>query len=220
MNGQDLDLASTQLIDLACASIERGLDYAWSPEPPELARRAELELPGTCFVTLSTLAHGLRGCRGALEAQRSLAADVWHNAFASAFDDPRFLPVERDEFEDLTVEVSVLSELRPLEVSSEAELLAVLVPHRDGVVLGHRGRRATFLPKVWELVPSPREFVAELKQKAGLRRDFWARDVAIWTYTTEIAQGSARDYGARARGSQGIAPTLAVVDEERGVDRF
>jgi AMMECR1 domain-containing protein len=112
----------------------------------------------------------------------------------------------------------VLSELRPLEVSSEEELLAALVPHRDGVVLSALGRRATFLPKVWEHVPSPRRFLDELKGKAGLRRDFWAPNVAIWTYTTDIATGSVRDYRARSGLSQRVAATIAGVDDERTVD--
>jgi len=200
--------SSAALIDLACASIERGLDDAWRPMPPLAPRAAELEAIGASFVTLSTEADGLRGCRGALEAHRSLAADVWQNAHASAFDDPRFMPVERGEFDDLIVEVSVLSEPRRLPVASEEDLLAALVPDRDGVVLGFRGHRATFLPKVWEHVPSPRRFIAELKAKAGLPRDFWSRDVAIWTYETEILAGTVRDYRVRSEGGASAATDL------------
>ena len=189
--------AAPHLVDLACQSIERGLGEAWSPAPPCAARTPALDVRAACFVTLSSAAHGLRGCCGTLEAHRSLVADVWHNAHASAFDDPRFLPLERDEFDDLVVEISVLSAPRPLAVASQEALLANLVPHRDGVVIGFRGRRATFLPKVWQHVSDPRQFVAELKAKAGLARGFWSSDVAIWTYRTECIAGTVQDYRER-----------------------
>jgi AMMECR1 domain-containing protein len=46
--------------------------------------------------------------------------------------------------------------------------------------------RATFLPKVWEHVAGPRDFLRRLKEKAGLAADFWAPDVEVWRYETEL----------------------------------
>jgi AMMECR1 domain-containing protein len=46
--------------------------------------------------------------------------------------------------------------------------------------------RATFLPKVWEQLPEPRVFLQHLKQKAGWPADFWAPDVEVWRYGTDI----------------------------------
>jgi AmmeMemoRadiSam system protein A len=173
------------LIGLARRSIRRGLAApdAGVPEladcPPEaLAERA-------CFVTLTTGADELRGCRGTIDAHRTLAADVWHNAWASAFDDPRFSPVTAAHLQDLVIDISVLSPLEPVKVSSEEELRQKLVPRCDGLVLAWRGRRATFLPKVWELLPEPGDFLAHLKAKAGLPRAFWARDIEIYRYRVE-----------------------------------
>ena len=65
-------------------------------------------------------------------------------------------------------------------------MLLELVPGRDGLVLEWRGMRATFLPKVWEHVAGPRDFLRRLKEKAGLSADFWAADVQLWRYETEI----------------------------------
>ncbi|MDZ7652956.1 MAG: AMMECR1 domain-containing protein [Burkholderiaceae bacterium] len=45
--------------------------------------------------------------------------------------------------------------------------------------------RGTFLPQVWENLPTPREFVAHLKRKAGLPPDFWSSDLSISRYTVE-----------------------------------
>jgi len=179
------------LVPLAGRSIEHGLTN------PTVGRLdlgevpAQLLAPGATFITLSTEAEGLRGCRGVIEARRPLALDVWHNAYASAFDDPRFPPVTADEFADLVVEISVLSELEPLFVANEEELRRVLVPDRDGVVLTWRNRRATFLPKVWEHLPDVREFIAQLKTKAGMPRDFWSPEIDVDVYTAELVSGGA-----------------------------
>ena len=64
-------------------------------------------------------------------------------------------------------------------------MLAQLRPHVDGIIFEYGGRRATFLPQVWESLPDPREFVAQLKIKAGMARDFWVPGVQVSRYTVE-----------------------------------
>ena len=54
------------------------------------------------------------------------------------------------------------------EVITEAELLALIEPGVDGLIVQLNDRRATFLPQVWESIPDKRRFVAELVAKAGL----------------------------------------------------
>jgi AmmeMemoRadiSam system protein A len=173
------------LIGLARRSIRSGLRSASAGEPELTGCPLEAFAERACFVTLTTAAEGLRGCRGTIEARRTLAADVWHNAWASAFDDPRFAPVTAAQLDELEVEISVLSPLEPVSVASEEELRRALVPRCDGLVLAWRGHRATFLPKVWELLPDPREFLAQLKLKAGLPQAFWARDIEIYRYRVQ-----------------------------------
>ena len=64
----------------------------------------------------------------------------------------------------------------------EQALLAQLRPGIDGVVLEFARSRATFLPQVWDALPEPTEFLAELKRKAGLPIDFWSATVHISRY--------------------------------------
>jgi AmmeMemoRadiSam system protein A len=125
-----------------------------------------------------------------LEPVRALGDDVWHNAFASAFDDPRFPPLAPTEFAALEIEISVLSPLEPLAVASEEELRQTLVPGRDGVVLSLGRQRATFLPKVWESLSDVGDFLGELKRKAGLPRGYWSPEVRIEIYRTERFAGT------------------------------
>jgi AmmeMemoRadiSam system protein A len=143
-----------------------------------------LNEPGAVFVTLTR--HGeLRGCIGSLEAHRSLLDDVQSNARAAAFKDPRFPPLSRAELPGTRVEVSILSPAESMRFSSEADALAQLRPGIDGVILEHGWHRATFLPQVWEQLPEPRQFMANLKHKAGLATDFWADDLSLSRYQVE-----------------------------------
>jgi AmmeMemoRadiSam system protein A len=140
--------------------------------------------PGATFVTLKVDGE-LRGCVGSLQPRRPLGEDVRANAQAAAFDDPRFPPLARTEFDALEVEVSVLSASAPIVVTSERELHAQLRPGIDGVTLQWGCGRATFLPQVWDILPDPREFLSHLKCKAGLPLDFWSDELAISRYTVE-----------------------------------
>jgi AmmeMemoRadiSam system protein A len=180
-------LASTQraeLHELARASIELALrqgelvPYTGEVHDPLLNR------PSASFVTLR-VGEDLRGCCGTIEPSLPLGEDVWNNAWASAFADPRFPPLTRDEWPATNLQISVLSEPERLDVRSEAELLEVLRPGRDGLILQFGSRRSTFLPAVWEQLPEPVRFVRHLKMKAGWPIDFWRPDMEAWRYTTE-----------------------------------
>lgn len=173
-----------ELHELARASIELALQqgqlvpYAGGPNDPLLNR------PSASFVTLR-VGEELRGCCGTIEPSRPLSEDVWNNAWASAFADPRFPPLTSQEWSATNVQISVLSDPERLEVRSEVELLEVLRPGRDGLILQFGQRRSTFLPAVWEQLPEPLHFVRHLKLKAGWPADFWPPDMEAWRYTTE-----------------------------------
>ena len=148
------------------------------------ADAAWLDSPGACFVTLMQ-GGGLRGCIGSLEAERPLRVDVAANARAAAFRDPRFQPLTLQDYAGVHIEVSLLSPALPLQFDSEQHALAQLRPGIDGIVLEYRRQCSTFLPQVWEQLEEPQRFMAALKQKAGLRADFWHADVKLSRYSVE-----------------------------------
>jgi AmmeMemoRadiSam system protein A len=155
--------AGAELLRLARRAIEDRLFGNSQAAAPA----AWLRQPGASFVTL--LKDGeLRGCIGSLEAARPLALDVAGNAFAAAFRDPRFPALAADEWPQCEVEVSLLSSPRRLAFADEAGLLSAIEAGVDGLILEADGRRATFLPQVWERVPDKRAFLDELKRKAGI----------------------------------------------------
>ncbi len=173
----DAEKGST-LLKLARSEIASKLGH----EVPSPAQAGWLAEPGASFVTLTRQGE-LRGCIGTLEAHRPLGLDVRENAVAAAFRDPRFMPLSRAEFDDIRVEVSVLSPAEALAVDDEVAALAALRPNVDGVVFEYRHFRSTFLPQVWEQLPEPAGFLAHLKRKAGLPMDFWAEGVRLSRYT-------------------------------------
>lgn len=144
--------------------------------------RSWLHKPGACFVTL-TQQGLLRGCIGSLEAHRRLIDDVQANAVAAASSDWRFAPLRRDELADTRIEVSLLSATEPLIAASERQALEQLRPGLDGLLLEYRQQRSTFLPQVWESLPDPADFLAQLKRKAGLPADFWHADMRLARYS-------------------------------------
>lgn len=148
--------------------------------PPPCAGR--LAAPGASFVTLRGGDGALRGCIGSLEPCRPLAEDVAANTRAAARDDLRFDPVGVDELARLTFEISLLSALSPLAVATRRELVAALRPGVDGLLLDDGDRRATFLPGVWEQLPEPELFVAQLELKAGLPPGAFPRTLRAWRY--------------------------------------
>jgi AmmeMemoRadiSam system protein A len=172
-----MDALGTALLVRARNAIGAKFGEPPVPEPDH----PDLRQPGATFVTLTQQGE-LRGCIGSLEARRPLEDDVRENAQAAAFRDPRFPPLGREELAVTRVEVSLLTPARPMSFTDEADALGQLRPGVDGVILEHGGRRGTFLPQVWESLPEPKQFMAHLKNKAGLPADFWAPGVKLYRY--------------------------------------
>jgi AmmeMemoRadiSam system protein A len=160
--------AGSTLLEIARGSILNGLGL--NSVPAKRNHLPWLLQHAATFVTL-TMDGALRGCIGSLSATRPLGEDVASNARAAAFQDPRFPKLKREEWPRCRVEVSLLSAPKPIAFADEAELLAQIRPGEDGLILEADGKRATFLPQVWEGLPDKRQFLGELMKKAGLPPD-------------------------------------------------
>jgi AmmeMemoRadiSam system protein A len=180
-----LDAAQRRiLLDTARASIAFGLAHGRPLNVHPAEYPAPLKALLASFVTLHE-AGQLRGCIGHLEAHQPLIVDVAENAYAAAFRDPRFPPLQAQELPAVQIHVSVLGEPQPLAFASEADLLAQLRPGVDGLILQDGRHRGTFLPSVWETLADPGEFLTHLKIKAGLAPNHWSDTLQVARYTTE-----------------------------------
>lgn len=155
------------LLALARNSIHHGLEHGVPLVIEPSGFSPALGALRCTFVTLKK--HGtLRGCIGALQPEVPLVIDTANHAFAAAFRDPRFPRLQRMEFEEIHIDVSILLPPVPLQVPDDASLVAALTPGVDGLTIYLGQLRATFLPAVWESLPDPSDFLRELKQKAGI----------------------------------------------------
>ena len=173
----------SKLLQIARQSISASLVAGGKPATPS-AEEPWLRESRATFVTLMQ-GDELRGCVGALEAQRPLAEDVAENARAAAFEDARFTPMTRDEFARTDIEVSLLSTPKRLAFEGHADLIGRLRPGVDGIILeqSEEGKHATFLPQVWEGLPDPEQFIAHLKQKAGIAQSVDIRRCRVKRYS-------------------------------------
>lgn len=177
-----------QLLELARQSLQHA---ATSGRPPDLDLAGfppKLRETKGCFVTLTRGAR-LRGCVGHLFPKTSLLQAVVDNTQSAALRDHRFPPVTSDEVASLAIEISVLTEPKPLEFSSPDDLLARLQPGRDGVVLRVRSSTATYLPQVWEKLPDKTAFLNSLSEKAGCPASAWREPgTTVLIYRVEAFQ--------------------------------
>ena len=134
------------------------------------------------FVTLKKDGY-LRGCLGSLQPIMPLYQAVAKMAISSAFEDPRFPPLNLEELEKVNFEISVLSPLKRIKSWQEIKL------GQDGVLLVKNGRSGLFLPQVakefnWTL----EEFLSHLcQEKIGLPRECWREeDAQIYVFSAEV----------------------------------
>ena len=173
------------LLSVARKTIEQRLSSQNEQTQSDADRSSKfLEQRGT-FVTLTT-GGNLRGCIGHIIPQESLIEGIRVNAINAAFQDPRFPPLTREEWEKVKVEISILTEPKPLAYSDAQDLLQKLRPEIDGVIIRKGYHQSTFLPQVWEQLPQKEEFLSHLCLKAGLGSDSWkAGDLEVSTYQVQ-----------------------------------
>lgn len=172
------------LIQIARRSIEHGLAYGRPLVVTPSEYQRDLKAVRASFVTLKS-AGQLRGCIGHLDAVQPLVVDVAENAFAAAFRDPRFTPLRDAEWPDIDLHLSILTVAEPIHFRDEADLIAQLRPGEDGLILQDGPNRGTFLPSVWDSLPEPLDFLAQLKSKAGLAANHWSTQMQVSRYRTE-----------------------------------
>ncbi len=171
------------LLEVAKTSILNRFDNSFKIDKADLLSRHKiLGSNGACFVTIN-LNGRLRGCIGSLVAHKNLLDDVIENAQKAAFADPRFKPLSYEEFKYCSVELSILTPAVKLEYKDTADLKAKIEAGVHGVILELDGKRATYLPQVWEQIPTFEEFFESLSKKAGFSKSVLENHPNIFTYT-------------------------------------
>ena len=170
------DVEKRALKKIAYESIRDSLDGKGIARPSITPNLSSLNSKCGAFVSLHKKGR-LRGCIGHFGEDCPLCEIVAEMARSAAFEDPRFLPVTREELADIDIEISVLTPMRRIQSLDEFQL------HKHGIYIRKGRRSGTFLPQVADEVNwTKEEFVAHCSQdKAGLGWDGW-RDAELYVY--------------------------------------
>ena len=169
-----------QLLSLARFSIESG----FRPSSKQIFSSEDspvLKSKSGAFVTI-TINKKLRGCIGYIQSEDELTKTVMDAAYQAAFHDPRFLPLSENEFEDIKLEISILSELFPLNSYEE------IVLGKHGLILEEAGRKGLLLPQVpIEHNMNRDDYLSALCNKAGFFEDYWReKNLSLKAFTATI----------------------------------
>ncbi len=119
----------------------------------------------------------LRGCIGSIEPSQPLFRTVIDNSYNAAFHDPRFPALSQEEFENITIEISVITAPRQIESLED------IIVGRDGLIIEQGDRRGLLLPQVpIEWGWSKEEFLIHTCRKAGLPDYAWKHGARILTF--------------------------------------
>jgi len=160
------------LLSLARETIERKSREDWLSDEERNRLSPSMREKRGGFVTIHK-SGALRGCIGYILPIMELYRTVIDNAYNAAYGDPRFPPLNPDEYNEIDIEISILSVPEQLKYSGSDDLLDKLVPLVDGIIISKGGSSATFLPQVWEQLPDKKEFLQHLCMKAGLSPNEW-----------------------------------------------
>lgn len=141
------------------------------------------------FITLYTYPKKqLRGCIGFPYPEMPLYQAVAKAARHSAFSDPRFLPLSKNELNSIIIEVSVLTVPKLIKPKNSEDLINKIKIGKDGLIIEKEGNSGLLLPQVAkEYCFSKQEFLEQVCLKAGLSKDSWkSKDVKIYKFQAEI----------------------------------
>jgi hypothetical protein len=173
------ELEQKSLLRIARSTLESHIRSGKSPEAKPLTPR--LGEKRGAFVTLHERGE-LRGCIGYVEAVKPLYEAVSEMAVAASTEDPRFPPVQVEELDNIEIEITALSPLRPL-------------PSPDSVVVGKHGlvirkgfRSGLLLPQVpVEQGWNREQFLTHTCLKAGLPPDSYKdKDAQLFSFTGQV----------------------------------
>ena len=140
------------------------------------------------FVTLKKDGN-LRGCIGLIEPIKTLYDAIVETAQSAAFKDMRFMPLEKEELEEIKIEISILSPLKIIEVDDPEEYTKNIELGKHGLLIDSPdGRKGLLLPQVpvewnWDV----KEFLENLCEKANLPKDAWTdRRNIIYSFECEV----------------------------------
>ena len=174
-------------LKLARQAIEKYLSENRRLKAEEAHVPARFEEDRGVFVTLNK--HGdLRGCIGYPYPVFKLKDAIIDAAISAAVSDPRFPPVTKEEFEDIVIELTILTTPQVLKAAKPKDLPKQIEIGRHGLIVKKGMYQGLLLPQVaTEYEWSAEEFLCQTCWKAGLPQDAWLdKDTEVSTFEGQI----------------------------------
>jgi uncharacterized protein (TIGR00296 family) len=167
------NLEGEQLVKLARKAVQKYLGESVDIDIDSLERFSQKT---GIFVTLTSVRskEQLRGCIGFPLPEKKLYQSVIEAAIAAATQDPRFIPVKKEELASIIFEVSILTPPEEIRVQNLNEYPSHIKLGRDGLLLKWKYGTGLLLPQVpielkWDIY----EYLANICFKSGAPPDVW-----------------------------------------------
>ena len=167
-----------QLKQLARQTIE---DVLFDRDKSEFEPTETLKEKRGAFVTVKKN-NQLRGCIGYIKGVLPLYETIREMAIQAAFRDPRFTPLQENEWKDVDIEISVLTPMKKINDVSEIDVGV------HGLYIEKGPYSGLLLPQVatehrWDSVT----FLENTCYKAGLQKDAWkSKDTVIYVFSADV----------------------------------
>ena len=178
------------LVKLARKAVEEYLEGGVTIKTPKDVSAKLMECCGV-FVTLNKVRgeeKELRGCIGFPYPTLPLYEAVQRSAISSAFEDPRFPSLEKEELNKIIFEISIMTEPELIRVKDSKEYPNKIETGKDGLILQCGSSSGLLLPQVClQFNWCAEEFLENLCYKAGLTPDYiHDKNTKIWKFQCQI----------------------------------
>lgn len=169
---------SKDLVRLARETLEKYFEGS-TPEISDRLKRKYSDKAGI-FVTLFHFKEQ-RGCIGFAEPMFPIWEGVVNASLGAAFNDPRHMPLSREELEECKIEVSIIEKPTPVKSIDEIEI------GKHGLIVQKEHRTGLVLPEILtEYQTNAREALEMACRNAGLPQDCWKeKETLVLKFTTE-----------------------------------
>jgi len=121
---------------------------------------------------------------GSLYPRQAIAADIADNVYKAVRAVEPSGDWSADKLADMEISVFLLSGYQEIQYNDEEDLLSKLQPDIDGLLIYDGDRQGIFLPSAWKKFPDRKEFLQQLKLKAGMNPGYWADSIKVYRFRT------------------------------------
>ncbi len=181
-----------ELLRIARLSIESKLDGRdYSPDFSEFSDDC-YERAGVFVVLIQN--NFIRAMAGVTEPNKEIYISIQESAVNAALYNSKYKKVAKNDLPNITIEISILSEIKKLDYKGPEDLLSK-INSRLGLILKEGMHKQVFLPTMWKMYPDKDEFLNHLCSEAEMQEASWRRvPISLYQFTADtFAEDDSKD---------------------------